>query len=42
VNIIQAHDLSEMNQDELNRLSAAALSELIVDAVRSRSGELIS
>jgi hypothetical protein len=42
VNIIRAHGLSSMSVEELNRLPAAELTELIVDAVRHRSGELIS
>jgi hypothetical protein len=42
VNIIRAHDLSTAAEDQLNRMSAQDLIELIVSNVRSRSGELIS
>jgi hypothetical protein len=42
VNIVRDYGLSALDTDELNRLSAAELTELIVDGVRSRSGELIS
>jgi hypothetical protein len=42
VNIIRAHGLSSLTTDELNRLTPSGLTELIIDAVKSRSGELIS
>ena len=42
VNIVQAYDLSPASLDELNRMPAPELIELIVDAVRNRAGELIS
>jgi hypothetical protein len=42
VNIVRAHELSSISVDELNRMPSSELIELIVSAVRSRSGELIS
>jgi hypothetical protein len=39
VNIIRAHDLSELSLAELNAMNAAELVELIVTAVRMTSGE---
>jgi hypothetical protein len=42
VNIIRAHGLSPMSAEELNRLPPAELTELIVDAVKIRTSELIS
>lgn len=42
VNIIRAHELSSMDVDELNRMPSAGLIELIVNAVRRRSRELVS
>jgi hypothetical protein len=42
VNIVRAHDLSPLGSDELNRLSATELIEIIVSGVRARSDELIS
>ena len=42
LNIIHAYDLSTAGPDELNRMSAPDLIELIIGAVRARSGELIS
>lgn len=42
VNIIQAHELSQLDADELNRLETPRLIETIVTGVRIRNGELIS
>ena len=41
VNIIRAHELSGLNEDELNALPAAQLIEIIVTGVRSRTGEAL-
>jgi hypothetical protein len=42
VNIIHAHDLSDLSSEELNRMTGADLIELIVATVRLRSEEPIS
>ena len=42
VNIIRAHDLSDLSSDELNRMSEAELIELLVARVRVRATEPIS
>lgn len=41
VNIIRAYELSVLNTDELNAMSAPELIELIVLGVRSRTGEAL-
>ena len=42
VNIVRAHDLSDLSSEELNQMAAAELIELIVTRVRMRAEEPIS